>query len=216
MTGKTIISLVWAKEMCRLLGPDTPLAVVVAPCTLLETWKREATMMGFRCIDRLKDIDSLKYANVGGIDGICDGPLLLLISWAKIPTVADVMKCGRLVGRSACNYVLMCDEAHAMQSLKSQRTRDALALCSHKACKGVLLATGTPMKNGRPCNIFPLLLGIRHPLASNRISFETRYCDAKKTRFCPWDTSGSSNLQELQEKIGPVLIRKTKVILRVA
>lgn len=212
MAGKTIISLVWAREMCRHLGSGTPLAVVVAPCTLLETWKREATMLGFRCIDKLKDIEYSRSTTIRNITGSEDGPLLLLISWAKIPTATEVMKCGRLVGQSSCNYVLMCDEAHAMQSLKSQRTRDALALCSNRACQGVLLATGTPMKNGRPCNIFPLLLGIRHPLAANRMSFETRYCDAKKTRFSPWDISGASNLQELQEKIGPVLIRRTKVL----
>ena len=67
------------------------------------------------------------------------------------------------------------------------------------------------MKNGKPVNIFPLLAAIRHPLALNKIEFETRYCAAKKTRFCPWDVSGASNLDELKERIGDSLLRKTKV-----
>jgi hypothetical protein len=67
------------------------------------------------------------------------------------------------------------------------------------------------MKNGRPANIFPLLLGVRHPLARNKIEFEKRYCNARKTRFCPWDTTGAAHLPELRELIGPKLLRKTKV-----
>ena len=67
------------------------------------------------------------------------------------------------------------------------------------------------MKNGRPCNILPLLIAIRHQIARNKIEFEKRYCNAKKTKFCPWDTSGSSNLIELKKKIEGSLIRKTKV-----
>ena len=178
------------------------MAVVIAPCTLLETWRREATMLGFECVDRAQETGG------GG-----SRPLLVLASWAKIPTPAEIMRRrGRSCeDRSVCEYAVICDEAHAMQSLRSQRTRDALALCSHQCCSGVILATGTPMKNGRPSNIFPLLLAVRHPLSQHRISFETRYCAAKRTKFCPWDTSGASNLQELQEKIRPVLIRKTKV-----
>jgi hypothetical protein len=67
------------------------------------------------------------------------------------------------------------------------------------------------MKNGRPVNLLPLLTGIRHPLASNKLSYEQRYCNAKKTKFCAWDTSGASHLEELQERLGGRLIRKTKV-----
>ena len=68
------------------------------------------------------------------------------------------------------------------------------------------------MKNGRPANLLPLLTAIRHPIASNKVSYEKRYCNARKTKFCPWDTSGASNLVELQERLGGKIIRKTKVI----
>jgi SNF2 family DNA or RNA helicase len=98
-----------------------------------------------------------------------------------------------------------------MQNLKSIRTQAALALCLHERCKGCVLATGTPMKNGRPSNLFPLLVAIRHPIARHKINFETKYCNAKKTKFCPWDISGSSNLTELKTIVGEYIIRMTKV-----
>ena len=69
------------------------------------------------------------------------------------------------------------------------------------------------MKNGRPANILPLLMAIRHPTSQNKFEFEQRYCGAKKTAFCAWDTSGASNLDELKVKIESHVIRKTKVIM---
>lgn len=106
--------------------------------------------------------------------------------------------------------MVIFDEAHAMQSLKSQRTQAALKLSLHPRCSGVVLSTGTPMKNGRPANILPLLMAIKHPVARDKTAFEVRYCNAKKTKFCPWDTSGAANLEELRVRIGPYLLRKTK------
>ena len=75
----------------------------------------------------------------------------------------------------------------------------------------MILSTGTPMKNGRPSNILPLLIGINHPVSWNKIEYEKKYCDGKKTKFCAWDTSGATNLEELRTAIGPYLLRKTKV-----
>lgn len=68
---------------------------------------------------------------------------------------------------------------------------------------GVVLATGTPMKNGRPQNLFPLLLAIQHPLGNDQVhtlvcwssdidlklEFERRFCGARKTGF-GWDCRG--------------------------
>lgn len=131
-----------------------------------------------------------------------------LICRSKLYEPAEL---GKLYGLSTFKFLILADEAHAMQSLTSQRTQAALKLCLHAQCIGAVLATGTPMKNGRPSNILPLLIAIRHPIARNKLEFEKRYCNAKKTRFCAWDTSGASNLEELRKNIGPHLLRKTKV-----
>lgn len=193
--GKTLISLIWAKAVCSQC-PDC-ITVIIVPCTLTEVWKREAEMIGFITIDLKKKYSKVNTTLAHG----AQSPKIAISSWSKIPNAAHFCQ----------KYVLIADEAHAMQSITSIRTKSALNLCLHANCLGLILSTGTPMKNGRPSNIFPLLHGIKHPVAQNKIEFEKRYCNAKKTKFCAWDVSGASNLEELKCLIGPYLMRKTKV-----
>lgn len=191
--GKTLISLVWAQEMLKRF-PNC-IVVVLCPCTLTENWKRESSSLGFQSAEDLLSPVSSK------------GPELFISSWAKIPEVREI---NEKTGGRYSGYLAIFDESHYMQCLRSQRTQTALNLALHPSCRGLILATGTPMKNGRPCNILPLLMAIRHPIARDKMEFEKRYCDAKKTRFCAWDTSGAKNLDELKKRIGPYMLRKTK------
>lgn len=73
-------------------------------------------------------------------------------------------------------YFLACDEAHFFQSLSASRTKKMLALALAPQCQGVALLSGTPMKNGLPINLFPLLRAIKHPLGDNQTAYEARYC----------------------------------------
>ena len=112
-----------------------------------------------------------------------------------------------------CPFLLVCDEAHHLQSFESLRTAATLALCRSSLCVGVLLLTGTPMPNGKPCNILPLLACIGHELADDRRKFEERYCDARYCNFGQgktWVTSGASNLDELHSRIGRHMLRLRK------
>lgn len=123
------------------------------------------------------------------------------VSWAKIPK--------SITG----SYVLIADEAHYAQNLKSQRTAAFLHLANSDNCKGLFLLSGTPIKNGRPVNLFPLLKAIKHPLASNKSNYERRYCDGHLERIGKrkiWVNDGASNLPELHEKIKGVMLRRTK------
>ena len=79
---------------------------------------------------------------------------LELLSWAQLP--ADLPEAGT---------VLIADEAHYAQNISSQRTRAFLRLSRHPRLRVAWLLTGTPMKNGRPAQLFPLLAAIGHPLA---------------------------------------------------
>ena len=189
--------------MCALHKPCA--LVVIAPCTLIENWKREGEIVGFSSVN-LKDLvtPAKSAKSCRQIDS--SNLSLITVSWAKIPVVSDILKC-------FSNFVVVADEAHAMQTMTSIRTKSALTLCQHRACRGVILATGTPMKNGRPVNLYPLLVAIRHPISFHKLEYEKRYCNAKKTPFCAWDTSGVSNLAELKAKVGQSLLRKTKVRL---
>lgn len=126
-------------------------------------------------------------------------------SWAKIPPPPPV------------NYILIADEAHYAQAGgKTIRGKSFLTLALHDNCKACIAATGTPIKNGRPINIFPLLQAVRHSLANDSRYFQTRYCNAhlrefgKKNKRRFWDTTGSSHLEELNHKIKDVMIRRTK------
>jgi hypothetical protein len=61
-------------------------------------------------------------------------------------------------------FVLIADEAHNAQSMTSARTKALLSLAWHDNCKGAYMLTGTPAKNGRPINTYPLLLAVKHPM----------------------------------------------------
>ena len=120
-------------------------------------------------------------------------------SWAKLPEAPSKP------------FVLIADEAHAMQSgRKSQRGKQAMELAADPNCKASYMLTGTPMKNGRPVNMYPLLKAVDADIAKDKIAFERRYCKAGPTRFSRWDTTGASHLDELHEKCKPYILRRLK------
>lgn len=119
-------------------------------------------------------------------------------SWAKVPLP--------LVGGRP--YTLIADECHYAQNMKSQRTKNFLALAEAADC--VFELTGTPIKNGRPSNLFPLLVGIQHPVSRDRKNFERRYCNAGPTRWSKWDVTGAAHLEELHGVIADRLLRRMK------
>ena len=122
-----------------------------------------------------------------------------VFSWAKIPKPLEISQ-----------YFLISDEAHYAQNLKSIRGKAFVELSTHENCKGSLALTGTPIKNGRPINLFPLLKATNHELAKNKRDFESYFCAAKVTRFCPWDVSGAAHLDELHARTKDVMFRRTK------
>lgn len=184
--------------MCKLYYPCV--LIVIAPCTLIENWIRESQIIGFQLLNIDNMIKSKNTINI-----TTDNNNIIISSWAKIPNI-------EMISKYFSNFIIVADEAHAMQNLNAQRTKSLLVLSKHQKCQGIVLSTGTPLKNGRPANLYPLLIAIRHSISFNKIEFEKRYCNAKKTIFSSWDINGCSNLEELRNKIGEYLIRKTKVI----
>lgn len=103
---------------------------------------------------------------------------------------------------------MIFDEAHALKSNKSQQNRVA-----RKLTKGVpylLLLTGTPFKNKR-FELFQLLHMIDPQVWNNAIEFGTRYCGGT-FQHGHWivPPNGETNTEELQERLGQVMIRRTK------
>lgn len=132
-------------------------------------------------------------------------------TWAKLPLPLQLQE-----------YVLIGDEMHYAQNYRSKRTQAFLSLALDKNCKAIFGLTGTPMKNGRPSNIFPLLAAVQHPLGANRSAFEKRYCAAGMRTIVTtnqqgqrlerriWDNTGAAHLDELHQLTKNAMLRRTK------
>lgn len=76
------------------------------------------------------------------------------------------------------------------------------------------MLTGTPMKNGKPLNLFPLLKAVNHPFGDHQKAYETYFCAGHTKQFgrgsVVWDANGSSNLPQLREHVASHLLYMTK------
>ena len=130
------------------------------------------------------------------------GLRLELHSWARLPQ--ELPEAGT---------VLIADEAHFAQSLAAARTRAFLRLARHPRLRAAWLLTGTPMRNGRPVQLFPLLAAIGHPLGHDQQAFEERYCQGhwrEQAGRRVWEARGASHLEELQRLVRPLLLHRRK------
>lgn len=118
------------------------------------------------------------------------GANISVFSWAKQPQPLDHKP-----------YIVIADECHYAQNLASKRTKSLLKLCKHKNCKASWLLTGTPMKNGKPENLYPLLKIIEHELGGLKKDFTKRYC---------MGVHEASNLDELHRLTSDVMLRRVK------
>lgn len=126
-------------------------------------------------------------------------------SWDKIPAAPD------------CHFIVIADEAHKAKSgTRSQRGRRFLQLVLDNRCVVCWPLTGTPMKNGQPIELLPLLQAIRHPLAQNTRKFEVEFCAAC---YCPvpgkpdkryWNNQGAKNLDRLFRETAQSMLRRKK------
>ncbi len=200
--GKTGTALVAARA-CKQADPETKV-VVIAPKSLGINWKKEAKLFGSQ-VDEVYTNHNASFPE--GIEG---------------------------------KFILIVDEAHCFQDLASLRTRQFLALVNGKKlvkheqkndwgrvistrweevktgdeCLAVYLLTGTPLKNGRPLNLLPLLKAINHKLVASPQKvkeFKERYCgpETVRTPRGPVTTyNGATNLDELHELTKPSILRR--------
>jgi len=205
--GKTIIGCVWAKAFKNTFQGIT--IFVIAPPSLHEDWQRTATdatglVLGNNRKKKNKsdkatkkngDVEDEYELTVTGKrrkkakkkkaesdsdddneESSCDNIDMYIYSWDSISAYKDVIL-------DVSDFVVIADEAHYMQSMEAKRTKEALSLMSRKKCRGILLLTGTPMKNGRPSNLFPLLRGVQHPFGDSQKRFEFYFCNGQHKLF---------------------------------
>lgn len=133
---------------------------------------------------------------------------------------------------------LICDEAHRLKNVESQRSKAVLGAQVKISKPGekpvryerqpglvdnasrLVFLTGTPIEN-RPKEMFPLLNALDPKTFPSFFPFALRYCAAiKKTIYVPggrgrttqvWDFTGKSNELELQEKLrSTIMVRRLK------
>ncbi len=121
-----------------------------------------------------------------------------IYSWAKIPLEEEKTP-----------FLLIADEAHFAQNLQTARTKKILKLADHDHCVGFWGLTGTPLKNGRPINLFPLLKICNHLLSKDFDYYRKHFCNSTLAPW-GWDDSGARNLDELRIMTGDVILRRTK------
>lgn len=188
--GKTLQALFAARAIRNAYGTRT---LVVCPVSLQSNWIREASAIGME---------------------------IEVFSASKIPPPP------------ACSYVLIADEAHMYQTWGrftgvfdpetgkekirgTQRTAKFIRLAD--GALAVFPLTGTPMRNGRPAEAFPLLYAIRHEFAAktgdvakDKRAYEARFCGAKATRFSQWDITGAAHMDEWHAGTRGAIIRRLK------
>ena len=102
--------------------------------------------------------------------------------------------------------IIFCDEAHRIKNPKTIRYK---CLKDIEAKKKIAL-TGTPIKI-RPISIWNILKWLEQDWASNWIDFVTKYCNGQMDRFGKWKVDGSSNEEELNNKLrSTCMIRRMK------
>ena len=125
-----------------------------------------------------------------------------LVSWARLP--AELPPAGTL---------LVVDEAHFAQSLQANRTAALLRLARHPRLRAIWMLTGTPMKNGRPAQLYPLLAAMDHPIARDQRQFEERYCQGhwrEQRGQQRWQATGATHLEELRRFTRPLILHRRK------
>ncbi|MCK9470677.1 MAG: SNF2-related protein [Bacilli bacterium] len=186
-TGKTLSSILASFSL-----PSPRL--IICPASLKLNWAKEIRMVDDR----------------GKISVIGDESTKLGSDWYIINYDILEREYNKLKNMPFTSITL--DEAHYIKSItnggkpNSKRANYSMKLASK--CNYVFTLTGTPITN-KPKDIFNILKISDHILSRNYFSFAQSYCGATHNGF-GWNFEGSSNEEELHEKIKPMMIRRLK------
>lgn len=202
--GKTIQAL-------GLINADPTITrvIIVCPASLRLNWAREAAKWLVRPMRVWIALDTGKPCPADAE--------LAIINYDRLG------KCPELMAREW--DLLVVDEAHSVKNPKALRTQRLLGTPAKRASKGKpateavpgLLArcarrvfmTGTPIVN-RPVELHGLIDALAPGQFGTFFQYAQRYCAAKQTRW-GWDFTGSSNLEELQQRLrSTIMVRRLK------
>jgi SWI/SNF-related matrix-associated actin-dependent regulator 1 of chromatin subfamily A len=184
-SGKTIIAL---SLVARCRGIKSVL--VVCPASLKLNWAREAGIWAPR-------------HSVQIVDG--RQPVALV---SDIVVINYDILSSHAVNFSLHDFDLVVfDECHMLKNIEAARTKAAMKYLTRSA--RVIFMSGSPMLN-RPSELWAPLRAISKSISGTQEEFETRYCGGRYDKFKKWWAMGATNLEELHEKLKPVMLRRTK------
>lgn len=181
--------------------------LVVCTATLKLNWKKEIELF-----ESSKDISIVE-----GSDFTCKK--WTIINYDILKNFHFLKEKGQKdedVPRSIIDFynfdLVIADEAHYLKNATSNRTKIFNDFAMKIPTRWLL--TGTPITN-KPIDIYNLLYICDSPLADNWVHFVRRYCNGKQfyrkgTKQKYWVTSGASNLEELNEYISDIYLRRLK------
>ena len=160
-----------------------------------------------------KTLQALVAAKAWGLPIHVVCPKSLRLNWEREAEAAGVQLAGifswaKLPDQITGDYTLIADESHFAQSSTSKRGRKYIEL--GRRARVLYSLSGTPMKNGRPINLLPLLIASNHSLARDITHYHRYYCNAQATKWSKWDVSGARHLDELHRLTKDVILRRTK------
>ena len=183
--GKTIQALAYLE-----MHPEKTPVIIICPASLKLNWRREIRHgMSSRNVIVLQGTQPCSIAKYDTIIINYD----ILAHWMDA-----ILKINP--------QVVIADEAHYFKNNASNRTKAVKKLA--KRVPHFIALTGTPIVN-RPVEIYNAINIIDRSLFPSFFKFGKRYCNATHNGF-GWDFNGSSNVEELHEKLGSIMIRRKK------
>lgn len=167
--------------------------LIICPASLKLNWAKEIRMIdkaGKICVIGDKDIDKADWYIIN-YD-------LLERDYHKLKNIPFTS--------------ITLDESHYVKSISnngeanSKRADYAIRLA--EKCDFVFSLTGTPITN-KPKDIFNILRISNHILSRHFFNFAQKYCGAEHNGY-GWKFDGSSNEEELHQKIKPIMLRRLK------
>ena len=187
--GILALDMRMGKSRCALLAAGDGPILIVCPVPVKIHWMREVQKWRPDLADSIQIIDRKT-------DRPVRGRAVTIIPYS---IVSHFVEKG-LVHKP--EYFIL-DEFHYCKSLKTARSKACMKLLRsvHRAA----LLSGTPMPN-RPMEWYPVLKELK--VFKNKAHFGLEYCAGWMSPW-GWDYTGASNLEELAEKIAPVMFRRT-------
>jgi SNF2 family DNA or RNA helicase len=192
--GKTIQAL----ALCAAYYEEWP-ALIIVPSSLRYNWEKEAKIwLSYYFKNEDKDEVHVLWKKS---DGLGKKAKIVIISYDLAKDLSKEIE-ARLF------HVVVCDEAHYMKNLDTQRTKFILPIL--QKAKRCILLTGTPAL-ARPFELYPLLTAVRPDIFKDPNQYGMRYCDPTYNRFSKRkEYMGCDHDVELNLILQNVMIRRLK------